>query len=120
LKPCVVHNPHYSSYRQVGIPPPETRAVDRHADVGPDEGYVAREPGDGAEEVAKEDEDAVQLDQEPYQRPPQQYERQPREEGRRALGLVLAREEEERLGGSDYDCEADEEEDLRRREGYCV
>lgn len=104
-----------SSDGQLRVPPAQPHAVDKQADVGPDDGYVAREAGDGAEEVAKEDDDAVQLDDEADQRPAQEDEREPAEEGGRALGLLLAREEEERLLGADDDGEADQEEDLGSR-----
>lgn len=101
------------SYGQLSVvPPPQARAVDEGADVGADDGQVAREGGDGAEEVAEEHEDAVQLDAEADERPPEQDQQEAPEEGRRALGLLLPREEEQRLLRPDDDREADEEEDL--------
>lgn len=95
--------------RQLGVSPSKPSAVDEDADVRADDGDVAREAGDGAEEVAEQDHDAVQLDEEPDQRPAQQDQQEPGEEGGGPLCLLPAREEEERLLGSDYDREADEE-----------
>lgn len=96
-------------YRQLGIPPSDPGPVDGGPDVRPDNRNVACEGGDGAEEVAKQNHDAVELDAEADQGPPQQDQGEPREEGRRALCLLFPREEEERLLGSDDDCEANEE-----------
>lgn len=108
----------FFSHRQISVAPAgaEARPVDGHADVGPDDGQVAGEAGDGAEEVAKQHQDAVQLDQEADQRPPQQDQQQPAEEGRRALDLLPPREEERRLLRADDNGQSDEEEDLFR--GY--
>lgn len=94
---------HLSLYRQLGIPHPQPRPVNSHANVRPHDGHVAREAGDGAEEVAKQHHDAVQLDEEADQRPLEQDQRQPGEEGGCALELLLAREEDKRLLRADDD-----------------
>lgn len=92
------------SNRQLGVPPrPETHPVDPRGDIRPDDGDAAREARDRPQKVPKQHHDAVQLDQEPNQRPPKQNQPQTREEGRRALELLLPREEERRfLRADDY------------------
>lgn len=97
---------------QLVIPPPQPYPVDQHPDIRSDNGRVPGEAGNRAQEVAEQHHDAVELDAEPYERPLEQDQEQAGEEGRRALGLLLAREEEERLLGANDDGEADEEEDL--------
>ena len=89
---------------QLGIPPPQAHAVDNNADIWADDGRVAREAGDGAEEVAKEDEDAPELDAEADEGPAKEDKGDAGEEGGRALCFLLAREEEERLLRADDDC----------------
>lgn len=110
------------SHRQLGVPPPQPRPVHGHADVRADDGYVPREPGDGAEEVPEEDEYAVELDTEADERPPHEDEQEAAEEGGRALEFLFPREEERRLCRADDDCQADEEEDLvpRGQRGTCL
>ena len=99
-------------YRKLGVPPPQPDPVHQHADVWSYDRYVPAEASDGAEEVAEEDYDAVELDAEAYQGPAQEDESQTAEECRGALCLLFPREEEERFLRSDYDGEADEEENL--------
>lgn len=94
----------HPSNRQLSIPPPQPRPIDRHADIRPHDGHVARERGDGAEEVAEEDGDAVQLHAEADQRPAEEDEDEAGEEGGGTPGLLLAGEEEEGLLGPDYYC----------------
>lgn len=101
-----------SSNRQLGIPPPEPRPINCHADVRSHYRYVPRERRDGAKEVAEEDGDSVELDDEADKGPPQEDEGQPAEESGCPPRLLLTGEEEEGLLGTDYYCQADKKEDL--------
>jgi len=98
---------------ELGVPPSKADSIDGQANVGPDDGDIPREAGNRAEEVAKEDHDSVELDEEADEGPAHKDEAEAAKEGRGAFELLFAREEEERLLRTDYDCEADEEEDLR-------
>lgn len=118
---CFLIKMYSTSNRQLRIPPStQPGAIYDDADIRTHNRHIPCEGGDGAQEVAEQDHDAVKLDAEADERPPQQDEDQAAEEGRGAFRLLLAREEEEGLGGPDYDGQAYEEEDLSSGVGAWV
>ncbi len=100
-------------YGELSIGAGDAQAIDGKANVRSDDGDPARKACDCAEEVAKENHDAVALDQEADKRPADEDEDEAREKGCRALELLPAREEGERLLGANDDGEADEEKNLQ-------
>lgn len=105
-------NPRSSSDGQLGIPPPQPRPIDCHANIRADDGQTPRESRNRAQEVPEQHGDAVRLDDEADKRPLEQDQGQAGEEGGRAFCFLFAREEEEGFGRADYDGQADEEEEL--------
>ncbi|RMD40808.1 hypothetical protein DV735_g4348, partial [Chaetothyriales sp. CBS 134920] len=85
--------------------------------VRADHGDIAGKGGDGGEEVAKQDEDAVSLDEEADQGPAEENEDNAGGEGGAALDLLASREKGDCLLQANDQDEADQEEDLRERQG---
>lgn len=86
-------------------------------DVWANNGDVACERGNGCKEVSEKYKDAVQLDQEAGQWPAEEDEEDSGGECGSALELLAPGEKDKGLLQADDEGEANEEEDLLRRQG---
>jgi len=103
-------------YGQLGIATPQAYPVCDHPDVGADDRQASREPGDRAQEIAKQNGDTVGFYQEPDKRPLQQYQDETGKERCRAFSFLFPRKEEERLLRTDDDRQPNEKKDISHRQ----